>query len=312
MGRNLKQESYQFFHRWGAIILVLATLIGNYWLDAKLPIGAEKWDWSIDARCIELTTKGQMAAQTDFRKRRSESQPGKYPFAEYLAEYVHIYGLDDYGITAYEEVFPLIAKAQYARTQWFCGGLLFLCILFPPVLIRYPLSTGVPKLAARLCGSRKQVARAKLTFCYALAFLICLFTWLFQLLVYAGAIVSQAGFAYVLATLLLRILTDLAVLSIPFYLAFRISNPFAVLGFNTAYGFLCYAVNVAAHYLDNVVFIPFPAFLHGLRALWQPGASALWRILAALVSLAWILIFGWLSVRWFEKAGGKQPYDLNK
>lgn len=312
MGKILKQELYQFFRRWWAIILVLAALIGNYWLDTKLPIGAEKWNFHIDAKCMELTTKGEHAYISDFRQRRSEKQPGKYPFDEYLAAYAHSFGLDEYGVTSYEEIFPLLAKAQYVRTQWFCGGLLFLCILFPPVLIRYPLSTGIPKLAARLCGSRKQVARAKLTFCYALAFLICLFTWLFQLLVYAGAIVSQAGFAYVLATLLLRILTDLAVLSIPFYLAFRISNLFAVLGFNTAYGVLCYAVNVAAHDLDNVVLIPFPGFLHGLRALWQPGASALWVILTALVSLAWILIFGWLSVRWFEKTGGKQPYDLIK
>ena len=303
MGRNLKQESYQFFHRWGAIILVLATLIGNYWLDAKLPIGAEKWDWSIDARCIELTTKGQMAAQTDFRKRRSESQPGKYPFAEYLAEYVHIYGLDDYGITAYEEVFPLIAKAQYARTQWFCGGLLFLCILMPLALICHPLNTGVPAMSARFCSSGKRVARAKLLLCYAVTFFVSLITWAFQLLVYAGAIISQAGLVYVLSTLLLRVLTDLAVLSIPFHLAFRISNIYAVLGFNTLYGILCYGVNVAAHYQDGVVFIPFPAWLHGLRSFWQPGASMLWLVAAALVSLAWILVFGWLSVRWFEKAG---------
>ena len=306
MRKNLKQESYQLFHRWGAIILVLAALIGNYWLDTKLPIGAEKWDWSIDARCIELTTKGQMEAQTDFRKRRSESQPGKYPFAEYLAEYVHTYGLDDYGITAYEEVFPMIAKAQYARTQWFAGGLLFLCILMPSVLIRHPLNTGVPAMSARLCGSRKQVARGKLLFCYALAFLVSLITWVFQLLVYAGAIISQAGFVYVLSTLLLRVLTDLAVLSIPFYLAFRISNSYAVLGFNTLYGVLCYAVNVAAHYREGVVFIPFPAWLHGLRSLWQPGASPLWLILSALVSLAYILAFARLSVQSFERAEKKK------
>ena len=301
MGKVLHQELYQFFRRWGAIILVLAALIGNYWLDTKLPIGAEKWNWHIDARCIELTTRGEHEYISDFRQRRSENQPGKYPFAEYLAEYAHSYGLEDYAVTSYAEIFPLLAKAQYVRTQWFCGGLLFLCILFPTVLIRYPLSTGVPMLTARFCGSRKRVARAKLLFCYALAFLICLFTWLFQLLVYAGAIVSQAGFAYVLATLLLRILTDLAVLSIPFDFAVRISNPFAVLGFNTAYGVLCYAVNVAAHYQDGVLFIPFPAWLHGLRNLWQPGASPLWLIASALVSLAYILVFSWLSVQCFER-----------
>ena len=301
MGKVLHQELYQFFRRWGAIILVLAALIGNYWLDTKLPIGAEKWNWHIDARCIELTTKGEHEYISDFRQRRSENQPGKYPFAEYLAEYAHSYGLEDYAVTSYAEIFPLLAKAQYVRMQWFAGGLLFLCILLPTVLIRYPLNTGVPTLTARLCGSRKRVARAKLLFCYALAFVVCLVTWVFQLLVYAGTIAAQAGFAYVLSTLLLRILTDLAVLSIPIYLAFRISNPYALLGFNTAYGVLCYAVNVAAHYRDGVLFIPFPAWLHGLRNLWQPGASPLWLIASALVSLAYILVFSWLSVQCFER-----------
>ncbi len=302
MAKNLRQEFFQFLRRWPAILFVLAALIGNYWLDTKLPIGAEKWNLHIDAKCMQLTTKGEHAYITDFRKRRSEKQPGKYPFDEYLAEYAHSFGLDEYGVTSYEEIFPLLAKSQYVRTQWFCGGLLFLCILFPPVLIRYPLSTGVPAFTARLCGSRKRVARAKLVFCYALAFLVSLITWVFQLLVYAGTIVPQTGLAYILSTLLLRILTDLAVLSIPFYLAFRISNLYAVLGFNTLYGVLCYAVNVAANYQDGVVFIPFPAWLHGLRSLWQPGTTAQWPVASALVCLAYILVFGRLSVRQYEQA----------
>jgi hypothetical protein len=78
---------------------------------------------------------------------------------------------------------------------------------------------------------------------------------------------------------------------------------FTVLGFNTAYGVLCYAVNVAAHYQDGVLFIPFPAWLHGLRKIWQPGTSALWLGLASLISLVYILLFGWLSVRRFERTG---------
>ena len=171
------------------------------------------------------------------------------------------------------------------------------------MLIRYPLNTGVPTLTARLCGSRKRVVWAKLLFCYALAFVVCLVTWVFQLLVYAGTIAAQAGFAYVLSTLLLRVLTDLAVLSVPIYLAFRISTPYTLLGFNTAYGVLCYAVNVAAHYQDGVLFIPFPAWLHGLRSLWQPDRPALWLAASALFSLAWILVFAWLSVRHFDQAG---------
>ena len=120
--------------------------------------------------------------------------------------------------------------------------------------------------------------------------------------VYARYIVSRQGIGFFMGTLAAHTLMELAVLSIPLYIAFRCKNIFAVLGFNTLYGILCYAVNVAAHYQNRVLFIPFPAWLHGLRSLWQPEASPLWLGLSALVSLGYIALFGWLSVRRFDRS----------
>ena len=202
--------------------------------------------------------------------------------------------------------YTALTEAEYTRVMWFGGGLLCLCIILPAVLIRYPLNTGVPDWSAKFCGSRRRVAHAKVLLCNLLILLFSLAYTLLLVYVYARYIVSRQGIGFFLGTLAAHTLMELAVLSIPLYIAFRCRNMFAVLGFNTLYGVLCYAVNVAAHKLDGVVFIPFPAWLHGLRSLWQPGASPLWLILSALVSLAYILFFSRLSVRRFERTEPKR------
>ena len=52
----------------------------------------------------------------------------------------------------------------------------------------------------------------------------------------------------------------------------------------------------------GVIPIPFPAFLHGLRSLWQPNGPGLWIALSALVSLGFIVLFTSLSLRCFERS----------
>ena len=83
-------------------------------------------------------------------------------------------------------------------------------------------------------------------------------------------------------------------------LALLVGN--AVMSARDVIGERCCWLNILAAGFDHVLFIPFPAWLHGLRNLWQPGASPLWLIASALVSLAYILVFGWLSVRRFERS----------
>ena len=107
----------------------------------------------------------------------------------------------------------------------------------------------------------------------------------------------QLGFGYCLRCLVMRLLMDWSILSIPVYVAFLCRNTVMTALLNLAYGCLCCWINILAAAREGVLFIPFPAWLHGLRSLWQPGASPLWLILSALVSLAYILAFARLSVQ---------------
>ena len=70
-----------------------------------------------------------------------------------------------------------------------------------------------------------------------------------------------------------------------------------------AYGVVCYILNVAACNSDKLLPIPIPAYLHGLRPIWQVDGPGLWIVYAALVSLAWIILFAALSVGSFTRSG---------
>ena len=307
MGKTFRQELYQLRCRWRSWILLAIALAGCFVIARRDPVGVES-HWKLDSPSLELVTKGRIGAFV-YSYRHN---PRDRHYDPALTELLGWFGLEPDETADEESIFILTTEAQYTRLMWFGGGLMLLCIILPAVLVRYPLDTGVPDWSARYCGSRRRVARAKV---FVFLLVVLAFSLIYTLLLtafFARHIVSRQGLGFFLGTLAVHTLMELAMLSIPMYIAFLCRNPFGVLGFNTAYGVLCYGVNVAAHYQDGVVFIPFPAWLHGLRSLWQPGASMLWLVAAALVSLAWILIFGWLSVRWFEKTGGKQPYDLIK
>ena len=53
---------------------------------------------------------------------------------------------------------------------------------------------------------------------------------------------------------------------------------------------------------DRLLPIPIPAYLHGLRPIWQVGGPGGWILFAALVSLGWIVLFAVLSVRSFARS----------
>ena len=301
MMKVLKQEFFVLSRRWGALLLILAALIGNYWLGGDDRVaGTDRNNRRIDAKCFWLMTR------TEFE--------GNLRGYEYYIKYTHrtveeiveSYGLTDAGITELEEIYPLLAEAQYRRCLWFLGGLIFLCAILPPVLIRYPLKTGVPDLTAQLTGSRRKTALGKIVVFDLVVLLCSLISTLIQIGVYAGSIVSQTNFGYVLYTVILRLLMDLAVLSVPMYLAFLIRSIPGQVMVNVAYGVVCYILNVAACNSDKLLPIPIPAYLHGLRPLWQQGGPVGWIIFAAAVSLIWIVLFTVLSVRRFEREGEKR------
>ncbi|MBR4702292.1 MAG: hypothetical protein IKO91_00460 [Oscillospiraceae bacterium] len=296
MAKCLKQEVFILFRRWPALLLILAALIGSCWLGSTQPIGTEKYDRHIDAKSYWLFSRGE------FRRQVLDGWLLSSFSRKSLEEVTESYGLEDAGIQSLEEIYPLTAKAQYVRLLWFAGGLIFLCAVLPAALIRYPLDTGFPAMTAGLVKSRRRVALAEIAVFFLTALLLSLISLLVQIALFAGSIVSQAGFAYFLYTLLLRLLMDLAVLSIPMYLAFRIRRMSAVIVLNAAYGCLCYALNVLASRWEGVIPIPLPAFLHGLRALWQPNGPGLWIAFSALVSLGFIVLFTSLSLRCFERS----------
>ena len=293
--KYLKHECYVLFRRWPALLLILAALIGSCLLGSVRVVNTH--DRRIDAKFYWL-----MSATEFERNLRGYEYYIKYTHRT-VEEIVENYGLTDAGITELEEIYPLTAKAQYVRVLWFMGGLIFLCAILPPVLIRYPMKTGVPDLTAQLTGSRRKTALGKIVVFDFVVLMISLISTLIQIGVYAGSIVSQTGFAYVLGTVLLRLLMDLAVLAVPLYLAFLIRRIPGLVAAEAAYGVICCVLNVAACNSDGLLPIPIPAYLHGLRPLWQQGGSGLWIGYAVLISLGWIVLFTALSVRSFQREG---------
>ena len=285
MGKPFQQELYQLRCRWKSWILLCMALLGCFLIENSTPIGTYWDDVKIDAQSIKLMTKAAAESHVVYYMNSSKTRHDKE-----LVGLGDVYGLPPGSVKNAEDIYAALTEAEYTRVMWFGGGLLCLCIILPAVLIRYPLNTGVPEWSARYCGSRRKVARAKVLLCNLLILLFSLAYTLLLVYVYARYIVSRQGIGFFLGTLAAHTLMELAVLSIPLYIAFRCKNIFSVLGFNTLYGVLCYAVNVAAHYQDGVLFIPFPAWLHGLQPLWQPGAPVLWLVASALVSLVWILV----------------------
>ncbi len=298
MGKTLKQEFYLLWCRRGAWVLLLLALLGCFLIEIIPPVGAERWTCRIDAKCIELISKTDAQWHVDYYRQSAKTRHDKE-----LIGLGDVYGLPPGSVKNAEEIYAALTEAEYARVMWFGGGLLALCLFLPTVLIRYPLDRGVPDWSARFCGSRRRVARAKIWVFYFLGALFGLLCTLILVFVYARDILERQGLGFVLYTLAAHTLMELAVLSVPMYLAFRVSSSFFLLGCSTLYGVLCYAVNVAAHTLDGMLFIPFPAWLHGLRCLWQPEGPKLWLLVSALVSLVYILVFGLLSIRSFSRNG---------
>ena len=269
MIKVLKQELFVLSRRWAALLLILAALIGNYWLGGTHPVGMPLHDRHVEAKCFWLNSKW------NYTSWYMHIESNKFTRMT-LEEAVANYGLEDAGITSYAELYPLTAKAQHVRLLWFL---------------------------AQLTGSRQKTALGKIVAFYLVVLLISLISTLIQIWAFAGSIVSQAGFAYVLGTVLLRLLMDMAVLSVPLYLAFLIRSIPGLVVVDIAYGVICYILNVAACGSDKLLPIPIPAYLHGLRPIWQAGGPTLWIVFAAAVSLAWIILFAALSVGSFTRSG---------
>ena len=99
-------------------------------------------------------------------------------------------------------------------------------------------------------------------------------------------------------------------MSVPVWLAFAIRNLKGLIVVDALYGIVCYGLNVAACNSDKLLPIPFPAFLHGLRPIWQQDGPPLWIGVAVAVSLVYIGLFMFLSLRAFDRECARPPVNL--
>lgn len=290
MGKNLKQEFYYLRCNWLVLLLLLVLLIGNIVISNKDVVG--KWTYiRVTHPYLDLYDEARFGSEMEYAIRRRG-----------IDEVKEDLDMNSPQIEDLEDMYALYQRACYIRIMWYIGGLVLLAAVLPTALVRIPINTGVPDLSAKLCASRRCVALGKVLVYCLLVLLLSLLTALIQSAIYASSVMNQLGLGYCLCCLVWRMLQDLAVLSIPLYIAFLCHNAVLATVLNLGYGCLCCWLNILAAGQETVLFIPFPAFLHGLRSLWQPEASTLWLVASALVSLGYILVFGWLSVRQFAKA----------
>ena len=289
MGKNFKQELYHLSRCWLVLLVLVLLFAGSTVISAKEVPGV--WNYTrVTHPYLSLYDEAQYSREFEYSLKRHS-----------LEEIKEDQGMDSPEVESLEDMYAMYQRACYIRLMWYTAGLALLAAVLPPVLIRASLNSGIPGLCARLCGSPRRAALAKLAVFYLASGLISLSSTLFLASIYASTAMAQLGFGYCLRCVIQRLLLDWAVLSIPVYIAFLCRSTVLTALLDLVYGCLSCWVSILAAGRETVLFIPFPAFLHGLRSLWQPGASPLWLGLSALVSLAYIAFFGWLSVRRFER-----------
>lgn len=293
MMKHFRQELHRVVHSWALLGILVLLLVLNLVVNSREITGV--WNfYYVDSPFYKLCTS------VDF-DHLIEENPSR-SFEEKRADYGPSEGCDAQNA---QELYAYTAETAFTRIMWFMGGLTLLCAALPAALAAWPLKTGMPQLSAKLSGSAKRVAQAKIGVYFALALIFSLVGALVQCGIYAGSAVRMLGFGLVLRGFILRLLMDCMVLSIPLYLAFSLKSPVLSTVLNLCYGVLCYVLHtVSAASLartDKLLFIPFPPWLHGQWLLWKPETSFLWALLAAVVCLAYIALFSWLSVRAFAR-----------
>ena len=290
MGKSIKQEFYHLSRSWLLLVVLVLLLVCSAVISAKEVPGV--WTYTrVTHPYLDLYDEAQYFQEFEYALKRHS-----------LEEMKADQGMDSPEVESLEDMYALYQRSCYIRLMWYIAGLVLMAAVLPAVMIRASLNSGIPRLSAKLCGSPRRTALAKLMIFFLVSGLISILSTLLLTSIYASTTMVQLGFGYCLRCLVMRLLMDWSILSIPVYVAFLCRNTVMTALLNLAYGCLCCWINILAAAREGVLFIPFPAWLHGLRSLWQPEASPLWLTLSALVSLVFILFFGWLSIRRFERS----------
>ena len=293
MVKHFRMELHRIVHSPMLLTVLILLLVLNLVINSREVIGV--WNfYYVDSPFYKLCTSADFDSLIEENPHRS--------FEEKRADYGPPEGCDAQNS---QELYPYTAEGAFVRIMWFMGGLTILYAVLPAVLAAWPLKAGMPQLGAKLSGSAKRTALAKIVVFFALALIISFVGALIQCGIYAGAAVRMLGFGPVLRGFILRLLMDCMVLSIPLWLAFTLKSPVLSTVLNLCYGILCYVLAVisaaASASSNKLLFIPFPPWLHGQCLLWKSETSFLWVLLAAAVCLGYIVLFSWLSARAFAR-----------
>ena len=290
MIKAIKLELFRMTHSVTLIVVFIVLLVANIFINGSEIPGVFNY---CDVNTPYYRLYNEATFVTEFSPDRS--------FSKTLDDVKHVLNLENSQAESLEELYPETSTAQYVRIMWFFGGCVLLFLLIPTMFIRRDLSCGMPELASRLSLSSKNVAIGKICVYYIMVAVISLANSLILMAMYAPYTASVCSFGYVLRCIIQRIFVDMMVMSVPLFISFAVKNVALSTVINLVLGVVYYIVNVQAAKCTSAILVPFPPFLQGQRSIWQPGASAGVIIAVFAVSVCYVLLFSWLSVRSFVK-----------
>ena len=303
MLKALKQELFRLSRSLPLLAAVLVIAVACF---ARLyPLHPySQWSFELENDVFTYGSEDEFTSWVEYRfKGHRLSQPIDYEKAK------EWYGLEDSEAETIHELFVDLNHKQYPLTFLYCAGLFAPCFLLPTILIGIGKKNGTARLAARLGGSGRKVALAKLLIFYLLFLLMDVLGLLISQGSYVPFGAGPYAFGYRLRSFLLRLALDAGLVSVPLWVAFRLKSALwiTVVNFVLAFAFcLLFPILPKLMGIDQLLFVPFPPFLHGLRALWQPETPLLTVLGAMALGLAWAVGFALLSLRAAEKEYARQ------
>jgi hypothetical protein len=185
------------------------------------------------------------------------------------------YNMQDLDVETPEEMYLATTEDQTKRIMWYCGGMIVILALLPALYICRDKKSRMPYMRAALAGAPVSEALAQILALYIVTALVSLLSQLCLVFFYVPYIVSELGASYFVRCLVQRVVTDLALISVPMLLAYLIDlTPICVIT-GAAYGVFSMVMNISAAGTSALARVPFPTgYLQGLRGYWSAGAAA--------------------------------------
>lgn len=184
------------------------------------------------------------------------------------------YNMQELDVETPEEMYLATTEDQTKRIMWYCGGMIVILTLLPALYICRDKKNGMPYMRAALAGSPVSEALAQILALYIVTALVSLLSQLCLVFFYVPYIVSQLGASYFVRCLVQRVVTDLALISVPMLLAYLIDLLPISIVLGAAYGVFSMVMNISAAGKTSLARVPFPtAYMQGFRAYWSADAA---------------------------------------